>query len=116
MRDNERIEQQVQQAMNSLDGIQKAGPGPFFFTRVQARLQRQNSNAWDRISSFITRPTVALGGLCIIILLNAVAFYLRPAAGNASIAVLTAATGETGYTEDYGNLATNFFYDENPEP
>lgn len=114
MRDKENMERKVEAALTSLDSIQKAGPGPFFFTRVQARLQRQRSNSWERIVSFITRPTVALGGLCIIILLNAVAFYLQPAISNAL--AVSAPAGESGYAEDYSNVATNFFYDENPEP
>lgn len=114
MRDKENIERKVAAALNSLDGIQKAGPGPFFYTRVQARLQKQRSNEWERVVSFITRPSVALGGLCIIILLNAMAFYFQPAATGA-LAVSTPAA-ESGYVEDYSNLAGNFFYDENPEP
>ena len=29
--------------LNSLDGLQKASPGPFFYTRVQARLQKRRN-------------------------------------------------------------------------
>ena len=115
MSDNKNIEGKVEQALNSLDGIQKAGPGPFFFTRVQARLQRQAGNGWERVVSFITRPSIALSGLCLIILLNAVAFYFRPAATGNPLAI-SAGTNDPGYADDYGNLATNFFYDENTEP
>jgi len=115
MRHKENIAQKVEQALNSLDGAQKASPGPFFFTRVQARLQKQRSNRWELVTSFITRPAVALGGLCIVILLNAVAFYFR-AESNGSAMAVSSAQNEPGYADDYGNLATNFFYDENPEP
>jgi len=111
----ENIERKVQQALNSLDGVQKASPGPFFFTRVQARLQRQRASGWEKAISFITRPSIALAGLCLIILLNAVAFYLQPSGAGGALA-LSAAGNEPSYADDYGNLATNFFYDENAEP
>jgi hypothetical protein len=112
---NDNIERKVQEAMNSLDGVQKTGPGPFFFTRVQARLQGQRGSGWEKAVSVITRPSIALTGLCLIILLNAVAFYFHPAAGSGALA-LSAGSNDPGYADDYGNLATNFFYDENPEP
>lgn len=115
MRHKENIERKVEEALNSLDGVQKAGPGPFFFTRVQARLQRLPGNGWERVVSFITRPSIALSGLCLIILLNAVAFYFQPAATGNPMAV-SAGGNDPSYADDYGNLATNFFYDENPEP
>ena len=116
MRNNESIERKVQQALNSLDGIQKAGPGPFFFTRVQARLQRQRGGGWEQVVSFITRPAVALGGLCLIILLNAIAFFFQPSGASGALASVSPTMNESGYVEDYSNVATNFFYDENPEP
>jgi hypothetical protein len=115
MRHKENIAQKVEQALNSLDGAHKASPGPFFFTRVQARLQKQRSNGWELVSSFITRPSVALSGLCIIILLNVVAFYFRPA-GNGNALAVSGAQNEPVYADDYSNLSNNFFYDETPEP
>ena len=116
MRNNESIERKVQQALNSLDGIRKAGPGPFFFTRVQARLQRQRSSGWEQVVSFITRPSVALGGLCLIILLNAIAFFFQPSGSSGVLASASPTMNESGYAEDYSNVANNFLYDENPEP
>ena len=112
MREENNIGQKVEKALSSLDGIQRATPGPFFFTRVQARVQRQTGSGWDQAISFITRPAVALVGLCIILLLNAAAFWLQP---GSSIAA-GASPGESGYVEDYSAVASNFFYDENPEP
>ena len=109
------IENRVEEAMNSLDGIGQASPGPFFYTRVQARLQKQGSSRWESVTSFITRPTVALAGLCIIVLLNAVAFYLQPDSSSGA-ATATLSSSEQGYADEYHNLASNFLYDENPEP
>ena len=33
------IEEEVNKTMHSLDGIQKADPGPFFYTRLSARME-----------------------------------------------------------------------------
>lgn len=116
MKDENYLDEKVDQAMNSLDGLSTASPGPFFYTRVQARLQRQAGSGWESVTSFITRPAVALAGLCIIVLLNAVAFYLRPDSGNMGSAAATISASEQGYADEYGSLANNFLYDENPEP
>jgi hypothetical protein len=115
MRDEKNIANKVEEVLNSLEGINKAGPGPFFFTRVQARLQRQSRSGWEQVIAFITRPAIALAGVCVILLLNATVLYFRPAPGAALVAASGAAT-EAGYAEDFGALANNFLYDENTEP
>ncbi len=58
--------------MNSLDGANRAAAGDFFFTRLQGRLQRKGSSAWERIVGWIARPSVAITGLFIILLLNSI--------------------------------------------
>jgi hypothetical protein len=112
MNETKNTAKKVEAALGSLDGLQTASPGPFFFTRVQARLQKQSSSGWESVTSFITRPAIALSGLCIIIMLNAVAFYLRPESTGSA----TTVASEQGYADEYRGLATNFLYDENPEP
>lgn len=56
--------------LDSLDGLQRATPGPFFFTRVSARLQREQKTPWQRLARLVTRPSIAIGGLCLVLLLN----------------------------------------------
>ena len=56
--------------LQSLDGIQKAEPQPYFFTRVRARLERDQKNVWETATSFLARPVVAFAGLCLILALN----------------------------------------------
>ena len=114
MNEQKNIENRIEQAMNSLDGISSASPGPFFYTRVQARLQKQAASSWESVTSFITRPAVALAGVCIIILLNAVAFYFHP--DNTAASVAAVSVSDQVYAEEYGTLASNVLYDENQNP
>ena len=60
--------------MRSLDGIEKASPRPFFFTRLEARLQRQKSR-WEVVSSFLSKPVVAIACICLIIMINAMVIF-----------------------------------------
>jgi hypothetical protein len=66
------IQNKVQQALDSLDGIQRAEPQPYFYTRVIGRLQRNEKTVWETMGSFMARPVVAVAGLCLILVLNAV--------------------------------------------
>ena len=67
----------TEKLLNSLNGLQRATPGDFFYTRVQARLEREERGNWGRFASFITRPVVAFSTLAIIFLLNTAAFFLE---------------------------------------
>ncbi len=37
----EDFDKKIYDAMNSIDGVQKAAPRPFFFTRLEARMQQR---------------------------------------------------------------------------
>ena len=67
------IQNQVQATIDSLDGIVSATPGPFFFTRVQARLYKTEKNVWEKLSGFIARPAVAIAMVTVFLLMNTVA-------------------------------------------
>lgn len=87
MSKNENIQQRLEQTMNSLDGMRKASPGPFFFTRVQARLERDDISVWESVTGFLTRPVVATAVVGFIIFMNAsVAFFSKPTQTEVSIA------------------------------
>jgi len=79
------IEQKVQEALDSLDGIQRAEPQPYFYTRLIARLQKDEKTVWETMGSFLARPAVAVAGLFLILILN-VTILLREdtGAGNLS--------------------------------
>ena len=67
---DQHLDKKIDEAMQSLDGIEKASPRPFFFTRLEARMQREKSR-WEVISSFVAKPIVAFACICLIIMINA---------------------------------------------
>lgn len=67
---DQHLEKKIEEAMQSLDGIEKASPRPFFFTRLEARMQK-GKNSWEVLSSFVAKPVVALSCICLIIVINA---------------------------------------------
>ena len=58
--------------LESLDGIQRAEPQPYFFTRLKARLEREDKSIWEMIGSLLARPAIAVVGLCLILALNVI--------------------------------------------
>ena len=71
MKQQRDFEKKVEDVLNSLDGIQRAEPQPWFFSRVKGRLSRQEAKTgWESIGSFLSRPAVAIAGLVLILALN----------------------------------------------
>lgn len=56
--------------LNSLEGIRRAEPSPFLFTRVQARLTREESRPEITIFRFVTRPAFAISFALVFLLIN----------------------------------------------
>jgi hypothetical protein len=69
------IQQRVEDAMESLDGIQQVAPAPFFYTRLKARLERAEKSVWETIGSFISRPAVVFATICLVLLLNVTVLF-----------------------------------------
>jgi len=56
--------------LNSLEGIRRAEPSPFLFTRVQARLMKEESRPEITIFRFVTRPAFAICFALVFLLIN----------------------------------------------
>jgi|Wag4MinimDraft_19_1082662.scaffolds.fasta_scaffold06621_2 hypothetical protein len=56
--------------INSLENIRRAEPQPFLFTRVQARLLREQSRPEIAIFRFVTRPIFAICFAVLFIFIN----------------------------------------------
>ena len=105
MKDKKYMEQEVDKTLNSLEGIQKATPGPYMFTRVKARLERGEKNFWTIALTFLCRPAVAFTTIIVTLFINVVIFFeFRPASSQ------TAGEGEQLFANEY-NLADNTIYD-----
>jgi hypothetical protein len=109
------IHEKINEALESLDGIQRAEPAPFLFTRVKARLEREQHNIWETAGSFMTRPVIAFAGLFFIFCVNAYILYQKD---SISIDQPTATSqNSTLLVEEYVLTAANSNYDyENIEP
>jgi hypothetical protein len=74
MTNKDQIQKEIEQTLQSLDGVQRATANPFLFTRIKARMQKQ-SNTWDRVYSFVARPVVAIAVLVLVMAVNGWSFY-----------------------------------------
>jgi hypothetical protein len=99
----------VEEAMNSVLNIGRATPQPFFYTRVMARISREDSNPWERISSYVSRPAFAFVTVSLVLMLN-----VFVALNESSASVMKTDNSEVATADDLG---TNSFYDiENVQP
>jgi len=101
----------IEEVLKSLDGIEKASPDPFFFTRLEARMQRERS-IWEEISSFVAKPLVAFAGLCLIIMINATVI-LSSEQNNKNTA---SQSNETATVDEYSQVSSAFYEFVNTKP
>ena len=106
------LNSKVEAALHSLEGIKRAEPGPFFFTRLMAKMNREDNAAWSHVVSFITRPMVVLAGLAIVILCNVIAAYRD----SRQMVPVQGESLEQAYADDYSVNTTSLYDYENPEP
>lgn len=74
----------IEEIMNSLDGIQRAEAQPFLFTRIMGRMVKEEKTADQVIYRLITRPALALAIGCFFIGLNTYFIVDRLQNNNAS--------------------------------
>lgn len=66
-----------EEIINSLDGIQRAEPAPFLYTRVHARLLRNESSMAFTIFRYITKPSFVMALVMLIVLVNGYIMFNR---------------------------------------
>jgi hypothetical protein len=110
MEQNKPFERRVEETLNSLDGIQKAGPGPFFYTRVMARMEAEEKNLWETITAFITRPVVIASVVCCILLLNVTVAFRQAETDD------LADQADVSMVDEYKVASTSFYDYTNAEP
>ena len=104
------MEQEVDKTLNSLEGLQRAAPTPFLFTRVKASLENDEKSRWTLALAFISRPSVAFATILITLFVNAIIFFeFKSESAQAS------GEGEQLFANEY-NLANNNIYDSTIEP
>ena len=103
------IGKKVDNTLESLEGIQRAEPRPYFFTRVKARLERGQKGVWETIGSVMARPAIAIAGLFIILAVNATILIEKETPTNQTVVQENVNTQEEENifavnTSDYENL------------
>jgi hypothetical protein len=81
---------------NKLGDLPAETPQPFFYTRLQARLQRQQASSWTPL--WLQRPAYALSAFGLIVLLNAGALVYY---SDSSTTATDDVTTYEGFVTDY---------------
>ena len=110
MNDKKRIQEKVDKTLESLDGIQRAAAKPYLFTRIEARLEKEEKSFWSRALTFISRPSVAVPAIVLTILINTAIFFEFK-----SEKVQTPQDEEQVFASEY-NLSDNTIYESTIEP
>jgi uncharacterized membrane protein YdfJ with MMPL/SSD domain len=107
----EKFIKKMEDTLHSIDGIEKASPRPFFFTRLEARMNREK-NAWEKIASFVARPVVALASISLVIMINAVVVFSSSDAKDAT----ASQNNEIATVDEYSQVSVIFYEYENTKP
>lgn len=103
-------EKQIDDILQSLDGMQRAELQPFFYTRLQAKLENRGTerNTW----AWVSKPVFSFATLLLLLVLNIVAIssYL----GSKKVVAQTA-TGIENFAKEY-DLDGSSAYTDKPEP
>jgi hypothetical protein len=107
----EKFIKKMEDTLHSIDGIEKASPRPFFFTRLEARMNREK-NAWEKIASFVARPVVALASISLVMMINAVDVFYSSDSKEATASQNT----EIATVDEYSQVSVIFYEYENTKP
>ena len=75
MTSKEKIHQEIEQTLQSLDGLKRAEANPFLFTRIQARINKKSSRWEERTFSFLSRPAIAVAIVVLVMAVNGWALW-----------------------------------------
>lgn len=67
------VDELIDEAMNSIDRIERASAKPFLLTRIQSRLNLTTTSIWEKASRLVGRPAVVIPGLALLVIVNALA-------------------------------------------
>ena len=66
MKDSDKIEEEIDKTLASLEHIERASPRPFFYTRLEAKMQQR----YAPMPKLILRPAFIWSFLALIVLIN----------------------------------------------
>ncbi len=109
MRDEQKLREEIEATLNSLEGIQRAKPSYYFESKLITRLENKaaKKSSW-LFPQLAFRPSIAVAVLSAFVILNVVTIgtLLRQKSQTAS------STELQGFAQEY-NLGTTTLYDTN---
>jgi len=111
----EKFNDKIDKTMSSFDDIEKASPRPFFFTRLEARMENQKS-IWEVISSFVTKPMVAFACICLVVIINAAVIFSSSASSDSTTNSFSQQNNELATADEYNLVSSNFYEYVNTKP
>lgn len=110
----EKLSKKIEEALKSFDGIEKASPRPFFFARLEARMQNEKS-IWEQISSFVAKPMVAFACICLVVIINAAVIFSSSNSTNSTTNSISQ-QNELATADEYNLVSSNFYEFVNTKP
>src|ERR1041385_7707630 len=110
MDNKKHIQEEVEKTLNSLDGMQRAAANPYLFTRIKARVEKDERSFWSNALTFISRPSVAVPAIVLTILINTAIFFEFK-----SERVQAPQDVEQAFASEH-NLSDNSIYESTIEP
>jgi hypothetical protein len=108
----ENINKLIEEALNSVDDVNRAEPKPYLLTRINARMSRGSESAWEKAGWFIGRPAVAFTGLCMILLINVMVVVLNKPSDTDTVAEQSAQT----QADEFSYTVASIYDNENTQP
>lgn len=101
----------IEEILNSLHGIERAEPKPFMYTRIMAKMQKEESNFWAKTGSFIAKPAIAV--FCLVAVLATNLYVVLGDEQRSDAPTITASADSDILTNENFILAANNDYDFN---
>ena len=112
MNKKEHIDKLIEEALNSVDSINRAEAKPYLLTRINARMNKETGSAWERAGWFIGRPAVAFTGLCMLLLINVMVVVPNNPSDTASVAEQSFQT----QSDEFSYTVATIYDNENTQP
>ena len=74
MTQKEKIQEEIERTLQSLDSVKRAEANAFLFTRIKARMNKKSSG-WEGIFSFVSKPAIAIAIVAIVMAVNGWALW-----------------------------------------
>ena len=101
------IEEKINEAMDSLEGLGKAGAPPFFYTRLEARMEQELAPTRGALA-FFSNPKWSVALLSLFMILNIGSIFLI--SGESSSEVVEEAATLESFGEEYFSSSDLYGY------